>query len=179
MTRLGQLGVADRVETPRPDDRLVEPRVRVGLLHRAALMHAAGSGARRVLILEDHCLLLADAEARLGAVLHDLDALPWAILSLGSHPDRRSVALAKGCTCVAEGNFEGSFALAYTATAVVDLLAEVPADAPRLADWVEQHESYDRFLSTRPGRLLCVPHLASLPHLLAYEDPVAREGYLA
>jgi hypothetical protein len=176
--RLERLGVADRVLVLTPDQRLVEPRVRVAMTHREALRRAAEADVERLLVLEDQCLLLPSAAWHLRPVLSALAGRPWGMLYLGAVTMGREIAIEQ-CPYLARGDFEGGYAIGYTRAAIDRILGAVPADASALADWIDSYRSFDRFLATQPDRLLAVPRVASVPHLLPYEDPALREGYLA
>ena len=177
--RMRRLGCAERVESVVPDPMVVDARVRVASAHRAALELAARSGARRALIFEDHSLVLSTAGTYLPGVVHDLADLAWDTLVLGSLPCERKVSPVEERTHLVRGEFQGSFAVAYTAAAIEELLGQLPHDIPSLGDWTAAHDSYGDYLARRPRRLLCVPHLASLTDLLGYEDPHLRENFLA
>ena len=116
--------------------------------------------------------------AALAGIARDLADIAWDTLSLGSLPCGRAIVPAEGRTHLARGDFQGSFAVAYTAVAIDELLEQLPQDIPALGDWTATHNSYGDYLARRPGRLLCVPHLASLIELLPYEDPRLRENFL-
>ena len=177
--RLQRLGLAASVESVTPDPMVVEPRVRVASVHRTALELAALSGARRALVLEDHCLVLSTAGKYLDRVVRELADLAWDTLVLGSLPCGRAIVPVEEGSHLARGEFQGSFAVAYTAAAIDELLGQLPRDIPSLGDWTAAHDSYGDYLGRRPGRLLCVPHLASVVELLPYEDPRLRENFLA
>jgi hypothetical protein len=182
--RLEQLGIAARVQVLRVDPRVVDRAVSVALVHRRLLEESLAAEAARVLVFEDHALLLADMAIHLDNIVAELSALdaraqPWALLHLGAVTWGNEEEALPGCqhlvTCAGSG---GTYAFAYHRPAIEQILAELPADIPQLGDWTARHLSFDRFLATLPNRLLTRPRLASLSCLLPYEDPATRDGFL-
>lgn len=184
--RLEGLGIAARIQVLRIDSRVVvDKAVSVALVHRCLLEESLAADATRVLVFEEHALLLADMAMHLGNIVRDLRALdaraqPWAVLNLGAVTWGNEEEALPGSqhlvTCVGSS---GAFALAYHRPAMEQILAELPADVPHLGDWTARHLSFDRFLATLPNRLLTRPRVASLSCLLPYEDPVTRDGFLS
>lgn len=182
--RLAGLGIATRVQELRVDPRVVDRAVSVALVHRRLLEESLAADAARVLVLEERALLLADTATHLSNIVADLRALdaraePWAVLHLGAVTWGSEEKALPGCqhlvTCAESG---GAYALVYHRPAMEQILTELPADVPHLADWTARHVSFDRFLATMPNRLLARPRIASLSCLLPYEDPATRDGFV-
>jgi len=182
--RLEVLGIATRVRVLRVDSRVVDRAVSVALVHRCLLEESLAADATRVLVFEEHALLLADMAIHLGNIVSDLRALdaraqPWAVLKLGAVTwGNEEQALPGSQHLVTCAGSSGAYALAYHRPAMEQILAELPADVPHLGDWTARHLAFDRFLATLPNRLLARPRVASLPCLLPYEDPATRDGFL-
>lgn len=182
--RLKGLGIAARVQELRVDPRVVDRAVSVALVHRRLLKESLAADAARVLVFEEHALLLADTATYLCNIVADLRALdaraqPWAMLNLGAVTWGSEEKALPGCqhlvTCADSG---GAYALVYHRPAMEQILTELPANVPHLGDWTARHLSFDRFLATIPNRLLARPRIASLSYLLPYEDPATRDGFL-
>ena len=176
--RLKQICLTDRVMDVSPDPALVERRVVVALSHRVALRKAFEFGSRFMLVLEDHCLLLADTADRLRPVLIEWGRTEAGLLYLGNAAYGGQLASVGKYPHLRRGHAEGCFAVGYSRPAMERLLSEMPARAPQMSDWIAQWGSFDRYLASQPDRVLAHPRLATSIHLLPYEDPALRGQYL-
>jgi hypothetical protein len=176
--RLREVGLHEQAATIDPDPRLVEPRVVVALTHRTALQRAVADSADSLLVLEDHCLLRADLQALLPEVLTEWRARDGSLLYLGGASFGRPAELLEGCQLLQRCDVTGCFAVAYGRDTMLRLLADMPAEAPRMSDWIDARQSFDRYLASQPDRFVAAPRLASLVHLLPYEDPATRDRFL-
>ena len=177
--RLAPWGIDDRMQLTLPDPGWVEPRLRVALTHRRALEEASALGARHLLVIEPEVLLRRDAAASLRGLAGELASRDWGIVYLGAATWGEEVRRVPRCRFLASAaKFSGTHAILYSQAIMERLLDEMPAEAPRMGDWIAEYDSYDQYLMTLPDRLLIQPALASLPHLLPYEDPMLRESFV-
>jgi hypothetical protein len=143
------------------------------LSHRAIVQEAQGQGLSNVLVFEDDVILTNDAVPHLQKAVAELNGQDWDLLYLGACRWGHRFPMADGCTRLElAGPVTGAHAIAYRQSAYARILADVPADAPSIEEWLRTHHGIDQYyaFSIREKKFLLSPVIATQPAILPLES---------
>jgi hypothetical protein len=165
-------GIAGRIRRFPAIDTPSNRQIGRALSHRAVVAEAEGQGLSNVLVFEDDVILSEDALPHLHAALTELNGLDWDLLYLGACRWQHRFPLAEGCTRLEQaGPVTSSHAIAYRTSVYRRILADVPAEAPAMEEWLKTHHGIDQYYASCIGekKLLLSPVIATQPALLPLE----------
>jgi len=148
------------------------------LSHRAIVHEARRQGLKHVLVFEDDVILTEDAPSHLHTALRELNGRDWDFLYLGACRWEHKFPLVEGCTRLEHaGPVTTTHAIAYRESSYDRILAEVPADARSMEEWLKTHHGIDQYyaFSINEKKYLLSPVIATQPSILSLESESVKQ----
>lgn len=178
--RFERLGISRRVRRFSAVETPDSHHVGCALSHRAIIEQARTLGLQQVLVLEDDAVFLDGAGECLSKTIPELQRQDWGLFYLGGHRWGREYAKVPGCDHLGyvDAGLTTTHAVAYHGSAYDALLAEIPATADDMRQWLQVYKGIDQYYTTLGRRYLSLPSVASQGPLLESEDPAYRHRFV-
>lgn len=160
--RFQALGIHKRVRVFKAIETPANHHIGYALSHRAIIMSAKRQHLKNVLVFEDDDLFLDNRLDFTEKSVAELKTQSWNIFYLGDNKKSNEFAKANGCSYLLKPlGLNGTYGLAYNNTVYDQILQELPDTVKTMAQWIQDNQTLDHYLSRLDDILSASPAVTS------------------